>query len=256
MSASSQPSRPRLPDDHILRRLAVAVEPREPCFEGRATLEPSMSAPGSERPRLALLAIFVDVLAGHVPDGPRTPTVDLRVQVTGRLPSTGEVRLAARPLRVGRSLVVSETLLSDAAGQSFARASATFMNRPIPGVGVVQSLPPTGSVDRYEALLEARAVDAVTLEIDPHERLGNGFVGTVQGGVQALLGELAAERVAGRPFEPVDLDIRFLSRLEVGPLRARATSFGADGPGECIGVELVDAGADEKLVSHVTIVTR
>ena len=65
--------------------------------------------------------------------------------------------------------------------------------------------------------MEARPVGDDGLEMDPSERLGNGFVGTVAGGAQALLAECAVERVAPSGFEAVDLHIRFLSRLKVGP---------------------------------------
>jgi acyl-coenzyme A thioesterase PaaI-like protein len=244
------------PDDHFVRQMGVRVQPAgEGSVEGHVELRPAMWASGTQRPRLGILATFVDVVAGYVPDGPRTPTIDLRVQTLGRVPSEGMIRLLARPLNVGRSIIVSETTLEDETGRVFARASATFKNRPIPGIGFEHSPPPVPSlVASFEELLGAREIGSGELELDPAERLGNGFVGTVQGGVQALLGECAAARIASADSEAVDLDIRYLGRLETGPLRARAQSIGRSGSLETFGVSLVDAGAGDRLVSQISMV--
>ena len=186
----------------------------------------------------------MDIVAGYVPDGPRTPTIDLRLQTLGPVPSDGEVRLRARPLRVGRNLVVSETLLADGRGHDFARASATFMNRRIEGIGITTPVPPRSRVESFDGMLEARPLSDGRLDLEPVPRLGNGWVGTVQGGVQALLAECAAERIATDGYEVVDLDIRYLSRLETGPLRAVPRRLGVDGGLETFSVALDDGRLD------------
>ena len=246
----------QVPANHFVRSMGIRFAARGDAVEGWAELHPSMWAGGTRRPRLAVLATFVDVVAGHVAGGARIPTVDLRVQATGGLPSEGDVRLFARPLNVGRSLVVSDTVFQDAQGRRFAHATATFKNQLLE-LGEGAELPPRNpEIESYEALLEAREVDPQTLEIDPLEHLGNGFWGTVLGGAQAMLAECAAERVARGRYQPVDLDIRFLGRLEKGPLRARARSLGVMGAREHLIVELVDAGARDRLVSRVSLVSQ
>ena len=113
--------------------------------------------------------------------------------------------------------------------------------------------PAQSSLESFEALVGARVVDAATLEVTPKPELSNGRVGTVQGGVQAFLAELAAEHVAGPGCEAIDLDIRFLSRVKRGPLRARAASVGRLGDLASIRVELSDAGAAEHRVAVASL---
>ena len=67
--------------------------------------------------------------------------------------------------------------------------------------------------------------------------------GSLQGGVVALLGEKAAESLAGRPV--IDLDVRFLSAIRVGPGRATASWLGDD----VIRVEIRDAGMNDRLAA-------
>lgn len=244
-----------LPDDHFVVQMGVSLEQSTEAVHGTARLEPSMWAKGTRRPRLAVLATMVDVVAGHVPDGPRTPTIDLRIQATGEVPEQGTMQLVARPWRVGRKLIVSETMLEDERGQVFARATATFMNRPIPSRSFGASPSGRGLIESFDDTIGARIVDDRSLELDPAARLSNGSVGTVQGGVQALLAERAAEHASRGGFEAVDLDIRYLSRAEVGPLRAIATSVGRTGLLEAFRVDLVDVGLGDRLVSTASILS-
>ena len=87
------------------------------------------------------------------------------------------------------------------------------------------------------------------------ERIGNGIVGTVQGGAQSLLAELAAEHALGstKGFAVTDLDIRFLDRLRVGPLVATATVLESETAALPVTVTLTDGGDENKIVSYVTI---
>jgi hypothetical protein len=65
---------------------------------GRALLRPEMWAPGTDVPRLGVLATMVDIVVGTQPDGPLNPTVDLRITLLERPPSAGEVYLVCRPV--------------------------------------------------------------------------------------------------------------------------------------------------------------
>jgi uncharacterized protein (TIGR00369 family) len=106
-------------------------------------------------------------------------------------------------------------------------------------------------------LLDVRIVDRSTIEIDPIPRLSNGPGGTLQGGVLALLGELATEHaLAGSRVVVTDLDIRYLNPVRVGPVQARAEIL-SDSPTEgAVRVQIVDAGHGDRLVAHVTTTAR
>jgi acyl-coenzyme A thioesterase PaaI-like protein len=69
--------------------------------------------------------------------------------------------------------------------------------------------------------------------------------GSLQGGAVALLGELAAESLTGSPV--VDLDIRYLNSVRVGPGRATATLLGQG----VVRVEVRDQGRDHRLTALV-----
>jgi len=252
---SDQSSQPGLQDDHFLVAMAIKVTYADGAVRGSAEILPSMWRTGSRRPRLAILASFVDVVGGHIPDGPRNPTIDLRIQLTDTVPEAGEVELIGRALRVGRRLVVAETTLYDQ-GRPFALSTTTFMNRvmgPTP-FGAQKRKPST--LASYEKLVNAQVVDENTLEVEPIAQLANGVSGTIQGGVQALVAELAVEHLLGPDIEVVDLDIRYLDRMSVGPLRATATAVGHTGELSTTRVRLYDAGNDNLTVSDVALLAR
>lgn len=98
---------------------------------------------------------------------------------------------------------------------------------------------------------------AVSLPVRPY--LHNS-VGAVQGGVMALLAEVAASGALGATAtgpEPVvrDLRLAYLSLGKIGPIVSRASVLrppdGADG-GAAL-VELLDSGADDKLTTVVQV---
>jgi acyl-coenzyme A thioesterase PaaI-like protein len=246
-----------MPEDHYIAMLAIELSREAGAVCGTVPVRPELFAPGTSRIRTALLLTMVDLVAGHAPDGPIGPTVDLRVQILSPPPSAGRVHLRCRPLRVGARLVVAETeLRADGGSEPFARSVSTFLNnslgegtqvgpRPVPPV-------PEGSLD---AFLGARVADDGRLVVDPVRRLANGPIGTVQGGAQSLLAELAAARVLGgeRPLVATDLDIRYLSRLTHGPLAATVEAVATADATPAARVRLTDAGADERLVSFVSV---
>jgi acyl-coenzyme A thioesterase PaaI-like protein len=216
---------------------------------GAAEVHPEMWATGTRRVRMGVLAAMVDIIGGHVPHGPHAPTIDLRVQRTGPSPEQGAISLTGTPLRVGRQIIAAETTLADATGRTFAIATTAFVNQPIGWSPFTVGAIPHGRIESFDRLVGARALDARTLELAPKEELGNGRVGTVQGGVQAFLAELAAERVCAPGAEVVDLHIRFVDRMRVGPLHARAEVLGRSAGRASVRVELVDAGDGGRRVS-------
>lgn len=243
-------------DDHFIYKLAMEVTFDGRSSTGTAPVRPEFFAPGTHRIRTALLATMVDVVAGHAPGGAVGPTVDLRVQVYSPPPSNGHVRLVCHPLRVGSRLIVGETMLH--AGDDpvpFAGALTTFINKLV-GIDFperARQTPPM-EVASFDDFLGATILDSTSLELAPVLRLGNGLLGTVQGGVQALLAELAAEHAlgAGERLAASDLDIRYLDRLRVGPLVAMAEEMASADGRRRARVTLTDGG-DGHLVSHVSL---
>ncbi len=256
-------STPLLPDDHFIALLNIQVTSEDGHVVGRAPVVPQLFAPDTSTLRSGPLTGFVDLVAGHTPQGPYGPTIDLRLQLFGARPRTGMLVGRSAPLRVGKRLIVSEVLLyaGDGATEPFGRAVTTFQHVHV-GPGFLDAPPrPHRPVhDRcFDDILEVRAEGTDRMVIGAGRRVDNGVQGTVQGGAQAYLAELAAEHAlgAGARYVADDLDIRFLGRMHVGPLVATVRDLGT-GPGNArlATVALTDGGDGNKLVSHVALTMR
>ena len=218
-----------------------------------------MLAPGTDRPRIGVLVTLVDMVAGFLPTGPVNPTVDLRISLVARPPSTGTMYFVCRPAKLGRRLFVGETILHTGdVERPFARSTCTFMNQPMsqgPGSGgpAAEAI----EVASFDEMLRPRHPDVYTAEMDAHPWVSNGPGGTIQGGVQALLAEIAAERaVKPRELALVDLDIRFLNRVRSGPVAATAEVSPGQLDDTFVRVAITDLGDDGRLVSLVDLICR
>jgi acyl-coenzyme A thioesterase PaaI-like protein len=246
--------------EHFVASLGLELWVENGLTQGRAELRPEMLGAASGTPHLGVLATLVDIVAGTPPGGPLNPTVDLRIWLLSRPPSSGTIRLEARPAKFGRRLYVAETILHTGdADRPFARSTCTFMNERIDvpmGFGP-RDIPPV-LAGPFTELLGARALGDGSLAMDAHDGVRNGPGGTIQGGAQALLGELAAESaLADRgAFSAVDLEIRFLNRVRGDGITARAEVD--DGDLGIVGarVPIVDAGPDPRVVSLVSLICR
>jgi acyl-coenzyme A thioesterase PaaI-like protein len=244
---------------HYLAKMAINLTrgDGEGTIIGDAPVRPELFAPGTTWARAGVLTTMVDLVSGHVPDGPHGPTVDMRLRIVAPPPTSGRIRLVARPLRIGRRLIVSETALSAGPDATpFAWATSTFINNVVADFmeDHQPEAPPMDEVS-FDDFLGATVRDESTLELVPNPRIDNGIQLTVQGGAQALLAELAAAHRLG-PDEPLvatDLDIRFLDRLYVGPLAARADAVDSHDGVPRAHVTLFDAGKDDRVVSVVTV---
>jgi acyl-coenzyme A thioesterase PaaI-like protein len=238
--------------------LALDLSFEDGITHGRAELQPEMFAPGTERLRLGVLATLVDMVAGFPPTGPINPTVDLRVSLLARPPSAGTIFLVCHPAKVGRRLFVGETIVHTGdATQPFARSTVTFMNQPMAHEGMGAPPPEAIGAASFDDMLRPRFRDARTVEMDAHPWVSNGPAGTIQGGAQALLAEIAAERaLEPQQLSAVDLDIRFLNRMRSGPVAATAEVSPGDLDGAFVRVAVTDLGDDDRLVSVVTLICR
>jgi acyl-coenzyme A thioesterase PaaI-like protein len=159
------------------------------------------------------------------------------------------VHLVCDVLRAGRTLFVAETrLYADPDEVAFARSIVTFMNRRMVWDGSEPQRDWAGEITHIDDVLAPRFLGPGAVEIDVVPTLINGRGGTVQGGVLALLAELATESAlaAQGRFAVADLDIRYLNRVKVGPVRAVAELTG-----EGASVRIIDAGDQHRLVAFV-----
>ena len=143
---------------------------------GQAAIGPELCVPGTAYPRIAVLATMVDLVAGSQPGGPVNPTVDMRIELLGRV-TPSKVRLSCEVLKAGRTLLVGETrLFADDDAAPFSCSMITFMNRRMeqwekgPGKVVL----PEGA-SRIEELLAPRFGADGSVEIDTLPRLTNGM---------------------------------------------------------------------------------
>lgn len=252
--------------EHFIGYLGLELWHEDTTTWGRATIRPEMWASGSRRPRLGLLFTLADVVGGSPPTGILTPTVDLRFQLLAPAPSEGQILMEARPLKIGRRLWTGEVLFRAAdTDDLFARSEFTFMNQGFPEafaderarMGRWDAAPPLPA-DSFDELFQMRLLDDGATEMDSHGAVRNGLVGTIQGGAQATLAEVAAERaLADRgPYAVCDLHLRYLSAVKAGPAVARPEVLPGDDLRPVVRIPITDAGAAERLVTTALAVCR
>jgi acyl-coenzyme A thioesterase PaaI-like protein len=220
---------------------------------GRARVVPGMCVPGTPFVRIGVLTILADLVSGQPESGPVTPTTDLSVHLL-RVRAMEWVNLSATVLKAGASLLFVETMLTaDDEREPFATSLATFMTRPVERLD--RPDPVDVRLDQpFAARIGAEVLRPGVVELAPRPDILNDFHGTVQGGILATLGELAAESLwgGGEAHLVSDLDIRFLNRVKVGPVRATARRVAAGRRGEVVDVTLHDAGDAMRPVAHVS----
>jgi acyl-coenzyme A thioesterase PaaI-like protein len=250
------PEQPEL--DHFIPYLGLDVWHEDSRTWGRATITPQMLVTGAPRLRLGLLFTMADVVGGSPSTGILTPTIDLRLQLLQRAPTAGDVLLEARPIKVGRRIWTGEVLCYGP--DLFARGEYSFMNSHLSGAA---RYPPPKSAKplpapSFDELFQMRALDDGTIEMDAHEAVRNGIAGTIQGGAQATMAEVAAERaLSGQGDHAVwDLSVRYLNALKEGPAVARAEVLPGDGTNPVVRVSITDEGSGGRIVSAALAVCR
>ncbi len=251
--------------DHFIGYLGLEMWHEDGTTRGRVAIRPEMWATGSRRPRLGLLFTLADVVGGTPSTGALVPTVDLRVQLLTPAPSEGDILLEARPLKVGRRLWTGEVLFRTPGTEGvFGRCEYSFLNQRIvdvagtePARERMRSRVPPLPVASFDELFQMRLRDDGAVEMDAHEAVRNGVAGTIQGGAQATMAEVAAEHALANRGRYVvcDLHLRYLSALKTGPAVAGAEILPGDPVRPVVRVSIVD-GADGRLVSTAVAVCR
>lgn len=255
---------------HFAEHLDFRWESGDGSFSARAEVQEHLRVPGSLLPQAGVLAMYADNLGGFmcsVGFGTPAPTIDLSVHVFRR-PVSPVLHLESRFLRKGRTISVAETWFTcDGETEPFATAVASHMMMGDPatttfdlGYAERRREKPTAMLD--EPIAERagiRVVGDATVELAPAPHVING-IGTLHGGMLALLAQRACEVTLDRPDEPAHvvtgLDLRYLSSPRVGPARGTGTVLRSDEDRTNCWIEILDAGDDDKPCVHAFASTR
>ncbi len=227
----------------------------------RCEVQPAFFKPGTDRIRMGVLATLVDMVAGSPAHAIINPTIDLRVSLLDRAPTSGVIELVCDPVKVGQRLFIGETLLHTGdPSRPFARSVCTFLNRHLDVARDRHSKFPSTDLGSpsYDESLQLREPVPGTFEMELHEVVRNGANGTVQGGAQALMAELAGERALADEgeYEVVDLEIRYLNKVRTGPVLATGEVIPGPLDGTCVRVPLIEPGPDGRIVALATLLCR
>src|SRR5579871_5613990 len=214
---------------------------------------PALCAPGTPLARTAVLLTIADMAAGSISSAATAPRICLTLDLSVRVlrPPVGLIDVEARVLKSGRNTTVAETLFH-VDGELAALSWSTFVASPRPSD--VIEVPPL-SFRRYgPSQLRAplaeqagcRIVGPGIAEVDRTPYVMNP-AGTVQGGMVALLAELATESLPDVDGAVTELDVRYLSATRVGPARATAAAL----TDRTARVELHDPGNGDRLTAVV-----
>lgn len=250
------------PPHQVLSALGIEVAWPDPdTLIGRATVDPLLLGRQGRPCGVGALVPIVDLLAGvratALAEGDWLATSD--VWLHERAPLDGDsIELTSRLLRAGRRTIVSSIEVGSG-GRAVLSATVEFTrirrdasaHRTTEARGV-EGWTRIGRGPLLDRPLEEacgfRTVDAeagcVELANDPF--VANS-TGTLQGGVVALLADVAAAALVGPDARTVDLEYRFLAPTGDGPARTSAEVMRVDGSHHVVRVEVVDA-ADGQLV--------
>jgi acyl-coenzyme A thioesterase PaaI-like protein len=212
--------------------------------------------------RASVLAFVIDVAAGIPLDQDAdvwTLTSDMSVRMRP-VPAPDRIDATSTILRRGRRSATSLVELRTDDGAPIATGAIGFVNIPRKATDPPKPNVPLGQIPvifrdpitlarplREEAGIEVIDAAAGVVQVEVTPALRNP-AGTLQGAMVALLAEAAAEDLLTTRFEsPVvvtNLDLRYLRKAEVGPVRTRSRLLGTN-PDAAVQVELIDTSTDQ-----------
>jgi acyl-coenzyme A thioesterase PaaI-like protein len=237
---------------HVLQDLGWEVVRSDDGLRGTAVVAPEMHVPGTGHLRTSILAIWADVLAGHLAVdtiSPRVPvTLELDVHLYRPAPGGGTITGSGRIVKAGRSVFVASVDFETGEGDPIGFAAATFV--PAPDARLTIQMPknwdqeaaatrPRLTVPFAERAGCERRAPGVAALSHSDEKLNAS--NTLNGGLIALIVEEALLSLA--PGATVaSLDMRYLQPVRIGPAVGRAEV--REGLGR---VEVRDEGNDDRL---------
>ncbi|MGE0881494.1 MAG: hypothetical protein AB7L13_24555 [Acidimicrobiia bacterium] len=242
-----------------LFRFGYGMEPGDgdAQIQMTASINDHLRVSGTGYVRTSVLFLLADVAQGIPCCIASFPTVSVTVDLDVRTfgPLTGdEIHAVHDVVKAGRSLVIAESAFTDPlTGELVATAVGTFMVSPrgekLPGKPARRRDATATTVDKpYPEYVGVRVIEPGVVEVDRRPRLLQTS-NSLQGGVIALLGEVAAESMSGEMA--VEIDVRYLGSVKVGPAR---TSTRQVGP-HTYRVEIKDVGAGDRVTGLVLVRT-
>ncbi len=212
--------------------------------------------------RASVISYLVDVVAGVPLDNDPdfwTLTTDMTVRARP-LPAPGQISTVGSVLRRGKRSATCLVELTSDGGEPYATGAIGFAriprkegDPPKPRVALEEFpdiLRGPGTLTRplrQEAGIEVVDAAGGTVQVELTSDLLNP-AGTLQGAMVALVAEAAAEDLlearSGSPVVVTDLDLRYLQKTHLGPVRTRSRLLGT-GPLDPVQVELVDLSTDQ-----------
>jgi acyl-coenzyme A thioesterase PaaI-like protein len=220
---------------------------------GSATFTDTLRSPGSSLVRPSLLATIADCVTGVPACQATAPRLAVTLDIVVRIVADrmdDQLDISAQIIKKGRSTVATEVCFSNATtGDPAALSYLTFMASPRPqdvAPPLFGGMRTTGSMPvAFPDFVGLRVLEPGVAEIELSPFVAQAS-GTLQGGVVALLGEMAAESLSGGTV--LDLDTRYLTAVRVGPARTTAVSLG----GGLVRVQVHDVGTGNRLAALVT----
>jgi acyl-coenzyme A thioesterase PaaI-like protein len=212
--------------------------------------------------RASVLSFVIDVVAGIPLDHDTdvwTLTSDMSVRMRP-IPAPTRIDATSAVLRRGRRSATCLVELNTDEGAPIGSGAIGFVNVPRRATDPPKTNVPFGQIPSIfrdpTTLSRPLRQEAGIQVIDPEEGIVQVEVtsdlrnpaGTLQGAMVALLAEAAAEDLMetrfGSPFVVTDLDLRYLRKAQVGPVRTRSRLLGT-GPGAPVQIELIDTSTAE-----------
>jgi acyl-coenzyme A thioesterase PaaI-like protein len=218
---------------------------------GEIAVTDHLRVPGTQLVRSSVLATLADVVTGVLATKLTLPRFALTLDLTviGLSATHGErLMMSGRILKAGSTVIATEARFTEPAGERpVAYSYVTFMRAPkaedvMEAVADARPFGPTNMDAPFAEQLGARVLRPGVVELERRPYVMQP-TGTIQGGAVALLGELAAESLLGAPV--VDLDVRYLSTVRVGPAITSATQLDRT----TARVEVRDTGNGDRLTT-------
>lgn len=247
------------PPDHVLQDLGIEFQDLRVDDETRARLEGRLCIASTQLGhgdilQTGLLATAVDLMAGRLarqlvaPDWVATAHLELHTLAP---PIRAVYSVTGLTLRRGKGHIVTAIDIVNGAGDAVAQSTITYARLPADNLrqpSEHSSLrPPDGASAARET--ESNVLDRIGVRSHPggpelrlHDYIRNSL-GGLQGGMSALLVDLACEQESGG-HPTIDLSLHYLNVGRTGPFQARPRLMRQIGESRLIGVEVIDAGQD------------
>jgi acyl-coenzyme A thioesterase PaaI-like protein len=236
----------------FLQDIGYTQEIKDGVSRGWLQVTDELRAPGSSQVRASVLATMADVWTGALAGMACAPKLALTLDLTARI--VGDVGgdrldIVGTLLKEGRTTIVAETdFRHPVTGAVVALSHATFVASPRPQdvIGPLSSSRTTGNA-LSSPIAEALGAEVLSPGVVVIERgtYVNQPAGTLQGGVVAVLAELAAETLTGARV--LELEVRYLSAVRVGPARTSAVAL----DDHTVRVEARDVGNHDRVTAVV-----